>query len=236
LSVTAAGSGPEPPTLSIIIPTLNEALIIADTLRRLASQEGDCELLVVDNGSTDGTAALASPLARTITSPPGRGAALNAGAEASRGDLLLFLHADTCLPPGALPAIIRAMADPAVVGGCFSVEFDGGGWEPRLAGCLYGLFARAGFFYGDAAIFLRRDAMRRLGGVRPLPMMEDLDLCVRMRRLGRTVRLPDRVVSSGRRWRGQGFLRTAAVYLAVQGLYLLGIRHPRLFRLYRPVR
>lgn len=236
MSIVDAGSGLEPTTLSIIIPTLNEALIIEGALMRLAARDGNIELLVVDNGSTDGTVALASPLARTITSPPGRGAALNVGAEASRGELLLFLHADTHLPPGALAAIIRAMADPAVVGGCFSVEFDGGGWEPRLAGCLYGLFARAGFFYGDAAIFLRQDAMRRLGGVRPLPMMEDFDLCIRMRRLGRTLRLPDRVVSSGRRWRGQGFLRTAAVYLAVQGLYLLGIRHPRLFRLYRPVR
>lgn len=226
----------ETTTTTVIVPVLNEARIIETTLRRLTSMEGSFETIVVDNGSTDDTFRLASRWARTITSAPGRGPALNAGASLARGEVLLFLHADTILPPEAFDAIRQGLADRDVVGGCFSIDFDGAGWQPRVVKALYDLFALAGFFYGDSAIFMRRSIFEAMGGFKPLPMMEDFDLCLRMRRLGRTVRLPERVLSSGRRWREQGFLKTALVYVAIQGLYLLGVRRPGLFRRYRPVR
>jgi rSAM/selenodomain-associated transferase 2 len=222
--------------ISVIVPVLNEALIIEEALHRLTTMEGSFETIVVDNGSTDESVRLASRWARTITSQPGRGSALNAGARHAQGEVLLFLHADTCLPDGAFDAVEGALVDESLVGGCFSIAFDGDGWQPRLVGWLYHLFSRAGFFYGDAAIFVRRTTFEAIGGFKPLALMEDLDLCLRLRRRGRTVLLPQRVVSSGRRWREQGFLKTALVYVAIQGLYLLGIRSPTLFKLYKVVR
>jgi len=222
--------------ISVIVPVLNEESIIEESLRRLTSLGGDFEVIVVDNGSTDGSFRLASQWARTITSPPGRGPALNAGAACATGSTLLFLHADTALPHGAFYAIEEAMADERVVGGCFSISFDGEGWQSTLVEDMYRLFAAAGYFYGDAAIFVRRATFDAIGGFKPLAMMEDFDLCLRLRRAGPTVRLQRTVISSGRRWRGQGFLKTVLVYLAIQGLYLAGVRDARLFKLYRAIR
>jgi rSAM/selenodomain-associated transferase 2 len=230
------GSGSEPVRISVIIPTLNEALVIEQSLGRLMSMGGSFEAIVVDNGSTDDTVLLASRWAKTITSAPGRGPAFNAGAAEAKGDILLFLHADTTLPAGAFEAIATALEDPEVVGGCFSVSFDVDAWPSQLVEALYSLFSRMGFFYGDSGIFVRRSALDSIGGFAPLPIMEDFDLCLKLRKRGRTVRLLHKVVTSGRRWRGQGFLKTALVYLAVQGLYLAGVRSPRLFKLYEAVR
>lgn len=229
-------SGSESPETTVIIPTLNEARIIERTLERLARMEGNFEVIVVDNGSIDDTVSLASKWARTITSTPGRGPAYNAGFRLARGRFLLFLHADTALPPGAFGAIASSLADPGVVGGCFSVSFDDAGWQSRLVRILYRLFSAVGFFYGDSATFVRREVFESLGGFALIPIMEDFDFCLRLRRQGRTVRLPETVVTSSRRWRTQGFFKTAAVYLVIQGLYLLGVRSPRLFRLYEAIR
>ncbi len=229
-------SGLEPPTISVIVPVLDEALIIERTLECLLELEGNFEVIVVDNGSTDDSYELASRWVQTIRSAPGRGPALNAGALRARSDRLLFLHADTTLPRDAFRSVEEALADPDVVGGCFSISFDGSGWQSRLVEALYRLFALRGFFYGDSAIFVRRSTFEAMGGFEPMPIMEDFDFCLRLRRMGRTARLAQRVVSSERRWRGQGFAKTVLVYLAIQGLYLLGIRHPRLFALYQAVR
>ena len=198
--------------------------------------EGDLEIIVVDNGSTDGTLRLASRRARTLTSPPGRGVAMNAGAAAATGDTLLFLHADTRLPDSAFEAIATAMADEGTVAGHFAVTFDGDDWRSSLVTRLYAAFSRAGFFYGDSAIFVRRSVFRSLGGFHQLPLMEDFDLCLRLRKTGRIARLPTRVRTSDRRWKRQGFLRTILVFLMIQGLYIAGYRRPALFNLYRAVR
>jgi rSAM/selenodomain-associated transferase 2 len=222
--------------ISVIIPVLNEERIIEDALSRLAGIDGDFEVIVVDNGSTDGTLRLASRWANTLTSAPGRGPARNAGAAAAVGDVLLFLHADTHLPDGAVDAVRAALSDEKTVGGCFSVSFGGDDWRDRLVTLLYGLFSRLGFFYGDAAIFVRHDTFRALGGYKPMALMEDLDLCIRLREAGGTTRLPLSVHSSTRRWRRQGFLKTMLVFLVVQGLYLVGYRRPSLFKLYRAIR
>jgi rSAM/selenodomain-associated transferase 2 len=221
---------------SVIIPVLNEERIIESALSRLAAMDADIEMIVVDNGSTDDTFRLASRWARTLSSAPGRGPAMNAGADVATGEILLFLHADTHLPMGAFQAVQEALADGRNVGGCFSVAFDGDDWRDALVAAMYRAFSRLGLFYGDAAIFVRCDTFRSLGGYKPMALMEDFDLCLRLRRAGRTVRLPLAVRSSSRRWRKQGFLKTVLVFCVIQGLYLAGYRRPSLFKLYRAIR
>lgn len=222
--------------ISVIVPALNEELLIEGALTRVLAMEGDFEVIVVDNGSSDRTGSIAARWAKTITSPPGRGPAMNAGAACSKGDILLFLHVDTRLPSGAFPAIEEVLGDSGVVGGCFSIAFEPDDWRSRLVASLYGLFSRAGFFYGDSAIFVRRSTFESLNGFKPLPLMEDFDLCLRLRKMGRTARLPLRVVSSARRWQKQGFLRMVLIYLTIQGIYLLGFRNPSIFKLYKAIR
>lgn len=222
--------------VSVIMPVLNEERIIESALARLASLEGEFEVLVVDNGSTDATLRLASRWARTITSPPGRGPAMNAGAAAASGETLLFLHADTQLPGESFRVLQATMREREAVGGCFSVTFDGGGVGDSFVELLYRGWSRLGFFYGDAAIFVRRETFRALGGFKPLPLMEDFDFCLRLRKAGSTVRLPLAVRSSSRRWKQQGLLRTSLVFMLIQGLYIAGYRRPALFRLYRAIR
>jgi rSAM/selenodomain-associated transferase 2 len=223
-------------SVSVIMPVLNEERIIEGALSRLAGMGGDFEVIVVDNGSTDGTLGLASQRAKTITSAPGRGPAMNAGAAVAAGEVLLFLHADTHLPDRAFQGVEAAISVEGAVGGCFSVAFDGDDWRGGLVTLLYRAFSRLGFFYGDAAIFVRRDTFWSLGGYKPMALMEDFDLCLRLRKAGRTTRLPLTVSSSSRRWRQQGFLKTLLVFFAIQGLYLVGYRRPSLFKLYRAIR
>lgn len=222
--------------ISVIVPMLTEEAIIETALRRLSEMEGDFAVVVVDNGSTDESLRLASKWARTLVGPPGRGPAMNIGAARSDGDILLFLHADTTLPADAFQAVERALTCTGAVGGRFSVVFDGDDRRSRFVTALYEAANRAGLFYGDAAIFVRREVFESLHGFKSLPLMEDFDFCRRLHHAGRTVKLPQTVVSSARRWQHQGFLKTALIYATIQGLYLLGWRRNSLFRLYKAIR
>jgi rSAM/selenodomain-associated transferase 2 len=219
---------------SIIIPTLNEASTIERTLRHLESIAPH-EVIVADGGSRDGTPELARPYATLVNGRPGRGPQLNAGAARATGDVLLFLHADVRLPTDALAAVERALRDPRVVGGYFRVRFGRKPHEVFVAAC-YDLLRASGIVYGDATVFVRQEAFRRLGGYRHYPIMEDVNLVSRLRRLGRVVQLPRAVVPSQRRWRDGGRWRTWASWWAVQLLYGLGVSPQWLGRLYQHVR
>jgi rSAM/selenodomain-associated transferase 2 len=205
--------------LSIVIPVLDEAAWLGAALAALPGGVG-VEVVVVDGGSADGTADLARRFApeagarglRLVVMEAERGRArqMNAGAARARGEVLLFLHADTLLPPGALPAIAAALARPEVVGGAFRHSFRERGVGLWLVSAASNLRARLwGTLYGDQAIFVRRRAFEALGGFRALPLFEDADLSRRMRRLGRTVLLPLRVRTSARRYLRGGVARTA---------------------------
>lgn len=228
--------GQDEPTVrcSAIIPTLNEASAIQRSLRRLR-RLAPYEIIVADGGSQDGTRELARPYAKVVSGRRGRGRQLNAGAAQATGDVLLFLHADVRLPPDALAAIESALGDPKVVGGHFRVRF-GRGLHEVLVAASYDLLRFAGIVYGDAAIFVRREEFLRLGGYRDYPIMEDVNLVSRLRRLGRVVHLPQVVVPSARRWRSGGRLNAWASWWAVQLLYGLGVSPQWLGRLYRAVR
>ncbi|NOT59236.1 MAG: glycosyltransferase family 2 protein [Acidobacteria bacterium] len=219
-------------TLSIIIPALNEAV----ALTRLALSLPPAEIIVADGGSVDETMPMAMNFGwQVVMAPRGRGTQMNAGARIARGEVLLFLHADTRLPRHAETLIEKALADATVCGGNFSLQFDG---DTRAAACLtwlYPFLRWGGMCYGDSAIFIRRTAFEALGGYRDFPLFEDVDLFRRMKRHGKFVRLAAQAVTSSRRFEGR-FLRTFAQWSCLQVLYWFGVSPHRLAQFYRSVR
>ena len=221
--------------LSIVVPVLDEAANLARLRPHLRAECPDADVIVVDGGSADGTARAARdwPQARYLVSEPGRARQMNAGARAARGDVLLFLHADTLLPPGAAAAIAGALADPRVVGGRFDVSFSSPRWPFRMiAAFMNGRSRLTRIATGDQAIFVRRDIFARLGGYADLPLMEDVELCARLKRQGRIRCLRLRVVTSPRKWERDGILRTILLMWALRLCYVVGVDPARLHRWY----
>ncbi|MGI8902647.1 MAG: TIGR04283 family arsenosugar biosynthesis glycosyltransferase [Solirubrobacteraceae bacterium] len=221
--------------VSVIVPVLDEASAIAGLLDHLAALPGRWEVIVADGGSGDGTRDLADrhpsrpPI---VDSPRGRAAQMNAGASVARGEVLLFLHADTRLPAGAHASLADAVADRAVLGGNFALAFDGADRFSALLRRWYAIQRRAGIYYGDSAIWLRAATFRRLGGYAPVPIMEDYDLVCRLHRAGATRCLPGPALTSARRWQQLGLPRTIAAWVVIRWLYLAGVPPQRLAGLY----
>ena len=234
-----AAAGPRP-GLSVVIPVVDEAARLPLRLGELAGAPGVLEVLVVDGGSTDGSAQVAArfPGVRVLAAPRGRASQLNAGAAAARGDVLLFLHADVQLPPDAAAHVARALAAPGTVAGAFktwTVDDTGRG---RLGPLLHLADLRSRYTrlpYGDQALFVRREAFVRAGGFPAQALLEDYELARRLRRLGRIARVPARVRVSGRRFLARP-LYAFAVVNVLPLLYRLGVGPDWLARLYRPVR
>jgi rSAM/selenodomain-associated transferase 2 len=158
---------------------------------------------------------------------------MNAGARTARGDILLFLHADTVLPEGAGKAILAALADAGTVGGRFDVRLDSRRPLLALVGWLMNRRSRlTGICTGDQGIFVRRTVFEALGGYPDIPLMEDVELTRRLKRHGRLVALPLRVVTSARKWEREGVLRTIVLMWALRLLYALGVSPARLHRCY----
>ncbi len=227
-----AGPGKTAMRLSIIIPVLNEAAGIEAALRALALfRTRGIEVIVVDGGSSDGTLSLARPLAdRVLSAPRGRAAQMNAGATATTGDALLFLHADTRLPDDADRLAVDGLKMRAW--GRFDVRFDSGGWL-RLVALTMNLRSRlTGIATGDQAMFMTRAAFEAAGGFPPIALMEDVALSARLKRFGRPLCLSARVTSSGRRWRRHGLWRTILLMWRLRLRYFLGADPARLARAY----
>jgi len=229
------------PRISVVIPALDEEAALPETIRSCRGA-GPCEVIVADGGSRDGTVEAARGLADAVVAAPrGRARQMNAGAERARGEVLLFLHADTLLPAGCIPEILDALRDGRAAGGAFRVSLSpsrGSGAYDRtmlaLTGRMINLRSSLTRSYtGDQAIFLRAKTFRELGGYREIPLMEDVELSRAMRRLGRTVLLGKRVRTSGRRWEAWGPLRTILRMWRVRLSYLLGMSPERCAELYR---
>ena len=223
------------PALSIIIPALNEARSIGETLDAVS---GDgVEVIVVDGGSLDGTVEVVRGRGvKLIASARGRGRQMHAGASIARGRALWFLHADTLPSSACASAIEEALSDPSVVAGNFDVLFDGGSRAARFLTWLYPRLRKLGLCYGDSGIFVRREAYRRIGGFRDFPIFEDLDLVRRLRKEGRVAHLRARVTTSSRRFEGRSFALTFARWSFLQVLYWLGVSPHTLGRMYAHVR
>lgn len=223
------------PTVAIIVPVLDEATQLAERLRAALSQAD--ELVVSDGGSTDGSREIAASLgARVVSGSPGRGPQLNRGAAATRSEVLLFLHADTSLPPGAVDEVRRAVEEGAA-SGAFLVRFDRRGVVYRFGERIVDLRTRwTRCPLGDQAQFVRRDVFERLGGFREWPILEDLELARRLRRVGPIAILESRVTTAARRFAQRGPLRTVAINWLIWSLFACGVSPHRLDRFYRKVR
>jgi rSAM/selenodomain-associated transferase 2 len=217
---------------------LNEAATIANTLDAIRRGAPDAEIVVVDGGSTDPSVAIARPLSDTlIDASRGRALQMNAGARASHGDALVFVHADTIVPSTFEADIASALSDPAVVGGRFDVVLDSTALPYRIIGVMISLrsrISRTGT--GDQAIFVRRDVFDRLGGFPELELCEDLEFSRRLKRVGRIACLRARVTTSARRWNRDGVMRTVVRMWLIRAMYLLGVPPSRLKRMYSDTR
>ncbi len=218
------------------MPVFNEAAGMDAALQALAPLLArGAQLIVVDGGSTDDTAARAQGLGAQLThAPRGRALQMNAGAQQASGELLLFLHADTLLPPGADALIDQALAAGPHIWGRFDVRITG---KPRLLRVIAAFMnARSrcsGIATGDQAMFMTRAAFEAVGGFPAQPLMEDIELSKRLLALSRPVCLRAPVITSGRRWESRGVWRTVLLMWRLRLAYWLGAAPERLAQLYR---
>lgn len=210
--------------LSVIVPTLDEAAGIVEALTALAPLRAQGhEVIVVDAGE-DGTAALARPLADCVLrAPRGRARQMNRGAAVASGEVLLFLHADTRLPPSGAQAIVAGLARTGRGWGRFDVRLSGRLPALRVVEAfMNGRSRLTGIATGDQAIFVTRDRFREVGGYPDIPLMEDVALSKALKHLGRPLCLRDRVTTSSRRWERDGVARTVLLMWSLRLRYFLG--------------
>ncbi|MBI1346674.1 glycosyltransferase [bacterium] len=223
--------------ISVIIPALNESQQIASTIES-AKAAGFDEIIVVDGGSTDDTLAQSKDADIAMSSQPGRAIQQNAGAEVATGDVLFFLHADCQPNPKSAEAIRQVMAkDRSVIAGAFRQHIDARGWRYRWL--EWGNRQRVRWFgmaYGDQGLFIRRPVFENLSRFAPLPLMEDVDLMVRLRGLGTFVLLEPELIVSARRWQKRGVFRQTLRNWSLLLAYFCGVSPERLARFYRHVR
>lgn len=221
--------------LSVIVPALNEAAQIERSLQALQPlRRQGVQLIVVDGGSQDDTPRLSQPWAdQVLVAPRGRAWQMNAGAAAAQGQVLLFLHADTLLPEGADGALLQAVQAGAGWGR-FDVRIVGRHPMLPVVAALMNLRSRlSGVATGDQAMFVRRELLERVGGFPEQPLMEDIELSLRLKRLATPACLRQRVATSGRRWESRGVWRTIVLMWRLRWRYWRGESPDRLAQAYR---
>jgi rSAM/selenodomain-associated transferase 2 len=220
------------PYVSIVIPVLADA----EAAERLIDQidaDGAVEVIVVDGAADPSLDRLGSrPMVRLLRAPRGRARQMNAGAAAAAGEWLLFLHADSRLPPNWISHLRQVRG--GAIGAWFRFALDDAAWQARVI--ERGVAWRVRLFrlpYGDQGLFVRTSTFHALGGFRDLPLMEDVELVRRLTRAGRLVELPLPLLTSARRWRRDGWFRRSAGNLTILGCYLAGVSPVRLARWYQ---
>lgn len=222
-------------SISVIIPALNEAGVIAETLQALQPVRAVGEIIVVDGGSHDRTADVARPLCdRVIVSPPGRAMQMNHGARHARGRIFWFVHADTLAPRGAADEIQRALRVGRRQWGRFDVRLSGRHPLLRVVERMMNLRSHlSGIATGDQGIFVRRTAFDAVEGFPEQPLMEDIAISRRLRRISRPARARTPLLTSSRRWETHGVLRTILLMWYLRAAYALGASPARLARRYK---
>lgn len=222
-----------PGNISVIIPTLDEACNLAACVAALGSRH-DYELIVVDGGSQDNTAETALNLeARLFKTRACRAAQMNLGANAASNDIFLFLHADTILPHDWKDIVLETTLIPGTSVGAFEFSLDASSWQFIMIEKLAGFRSR--FFqmpYGDQAIFVNRDIFYRIGAFPELIIMEDFAFCQAAKKFGRVRTASAKAVTSSRRWKERGIIKTTLINQLVIALYSLGVPDGTLRRIY----
>ena len=221
--------------ISVVIPAWNEERALPGTLKSVFSQSTPCEVIVADGGSSDATYAIAAADTgiQLVSAPKGRASQMNAGAQRARGEWILFLHADTWLPPGALSAI--AALPPEVAAGCFRHRFSGRDWRLRLISRLHDWrFSITGIIYGDQAMFVRRALFERLGGFPAVAHLEDVLFSERLVRVTQPRMLELIVDTESRKFEQMGIWKSLGRVLAILACHALRLPVPT--RFFRDVR
>ncbi|MCY4131543.1 MAG: TIGR04283 family arsenosugar biosynthesis glycosyltransferase [Nitrospira sp.] len=231
-------------SIAVVIPTLNEERVLSRTLLSLRQFRFD-QVVLVDGGSRDQTVSIAQGQlqglslhpAKVMIAEQGRARQMNAGARATHSDVLLFLHADTLLPPETRTEIERILENSKYVGGRFDVRFeDDRGWAWLISRLMNWRSRWSGIATGDQALFVRRSVFDDLGGFADVPLMEDVELTRRLKRMGSFAALRATVTTSFRRWQRQGTLRTVLQMWLLRFLYWVGVPPRMLQQFYVPIR
>ncbi len=223
--------------VSIIVPTLNEELVLEGTLTQI-QQLSPHELIVSDGGSTDDTNSIAKKFShRVVTGSSGRATQMNAGADEATGDLLLFLHADNRLEPESYQKMLECMENPKWIGGAFTLCIDSDKWSISLITLLANIRARYfGLAYGDQGFFVRTEVFNNMNGFSPMPICEDLDFYRRLKKEGPVVLLKEKAHTSPRRWIKEGIVFTTARNILIAILFGLGFPPRILTKWYLAIR
>ncbi len=211
--------------LSIIIPTINEVSCIKQTLEALQPYRGkNLEIIVVDGGSHDGTLALTNSLADlSLESIRGRANQMNFGATKAHGEYLMFLHADTSVPPNAYETLENSLLE-GIVWGRFDIALSGEKGSLRMVELMMNTRSRwSGIATGDQAIFVRSDVFKNIGGYPDIALMEDIALSKKLKRITRPICLIEKVTTSSRRWESNGILRTILLMWILRFKYFFGV-------------
>jgi len=222
--------------LSFIIPILNEEKILETSLKKLqwVRQLGH-EIIVVDGGSRDVSPMLAEPFAdKVVSSPPGRAGQMNMGAQSSTGDVLVFLHVDTFFPHDGIQALSVSLTDAQSRWGRFDVQLSGSKTLFRVIENMMNWRSRlTSIATGDQAIFITRDLFQKLGGFSAIPLMEDIEICRRLKKIQKPICLRQKVITSSRRWEVGGVYKTIWLMWRLRFSYWMGADPEQLSQLYR---
>lgn len=223
------------PRLSIIIPALNEAANLPLLLAQLAPLRArGAQVIVADGGSSDGSPELLADLGQWLPAPRGRARQMNAGAGIASGEVLWFVHADSQLPADADQLIAAALASGQHCWGRFDVAISGRPWMLKVVARMINWRSRlSGIATGDQGIFVLRSTFESLGGFAELPLMEDIELCTRLRRLSKPACIRQRLTTSGRRWQTRGLWRTIFLMWRLRWAYWRGVPIEQIAQAYR---
>jgi rSAM/selenodomain-associated transferase 2 len=223
--------------VSIIVPTLNEELVLKKTLTQI-QELSPHELIVSDGGSTDNTTPIAQKFShRVVTGSTGRAMQMNAGADQATGDLLLFLHADNRLEPESYQKMLECMKISKWIGGAFTLCIESDKWSLNLINKLANIRSRYfGLVYGDQGVFVRAEVFKNMNGFSPIPIFEDLDFYRRLKKKGPVNLLKEKAHTSSRRWVKEGIAFTTARNILIVLLFGLGFPPRTLTKWYIDIR
>jgi rSAM/selenodomain-associated transferase 2 len=224
--------------ISIVVPVLNESGILRNTLSQLRLSENE-ELIIVDGGSSDDTVSIARDFTdKVFTAKTGRASVMNFGASKAEGDILLFLHADCFLPGNGFTIIRNTLRDGSIAAGAFDLGIESSQFRYRIIECVANIRARLTcLMYGDQGMFLRKKVFDQIGGFADVPLMEDIEISKRLKKLGKIVLVKPPVKASPRRWLNEGLLYTTLRDWTIAFFYtFMKVSPEKLIKHYREVR